>query len=110
MILSDVLGHKVVDSEGTVVGKVVDARFRLEGGGTPSAARLVGLLVSPRSATSFMGYERKAGGPVLVARLLRWIHRGSFLVAWESIAAFHDDRVELRPGYERLDPSLDGAD
>jgi len=111
MILSEVIGLRVLDAHGAAVGRVVDARFRLEGGGTPSTARLVGLIISPRSASSFLGYERRSsGGPALVARLLRWMHRGSFLVSWESIAGFYDDRVELRAGYERLDASLDSTE
>jgi hypothetical protein len=108
MILSDIIGLRVVDPDGDVLGRIVDARFRLEGSGTPSTARLVGIIVSPRSATSFLGYERSSmSRPVVLARILRWMHRGSCLVPWHSIAGFYDDRVELRDGYEQLSSSLD---
>lgn len=108
MILSDLIGSEVRDASGAVLGRVVDARFKLEGSGTPSQARLVGIIVSPRSATSFLGYERNAvTRPVLVARLLRWLHRGSFLVLWGDIARVGTDLVELRPRYERMPSALD---
>lgn len=108
MILSDVLGLPAYDADGTRVGRVVDARFRLEGNGNPSAARLVGLVVSPRSASSFLGYERRSfDRPVLLAALLRWMHRGSFLVEWGQVQRIDDDRVTLRAGFERLDSRLE---
>jgi len=108
MILSDVMGLRVTDPHGVVLGRVVDARFRLEGAESPSSARLVGLIVSPRSAASFLGYERRSmDRPVVIASLLHWMHRGSRLVPWESIAGFYDDRVELRADYESLPSTLD---
>jgi hypothetical protein len=109
MILSDVLGHEVREADGTRVGRVVDARFRLEGSGSPSRARLVGLVVSPRSAASFLGYERTvASRPVIVDRILRALHRGSFLVRWEDVARIESEgRVLLRDGYERMPSELD---
>ncbi|PZQ87635.1 MAG: hypothetical protein DI534_14270 [Leifsonia xyli] len=109
MILSDVLGHEVREVDSTRVGRVIDARFRLEGSGTPSQARLVGFIVSPRSAASFLGYERTvASRPVIVDRILRHLHRGSFLVRWEDVARIESaGRVLLRDGYERLPSELD---
>lgn len=110
MILSDVLGADVVDAEGRRVGRLVDVRFRLEGAGDPSAPRMIGVLVSPRSAIAFLGYERTGfDRPALLAALIQWIHRGSFFVAWPSIASLHPHRVQLRAGYEREDPRLPDA-
>ncbi|MFT4283843.1 MAG: PRC-barrel domain containing protein [Protaetiibacter sp.] len=111
MILSDLLGSEVRDADGLLLGRVIDARFRLEGTTSPSRARLVGIIVSPRSVLSYLGYERTvASRPVILDRLLRWMHRGSFLVLWEDVARIQRERVELRPGYRRepsaLDPEL----
>lgn len=107
MILSDLLGNPVFDDAGTRVGRVVDARFRLEGRTQPAKARMVGLIVSPRSASSFLGYERTAASrPVVIDWFLRWRHRGSFLVAWEDLARVSDTTVVLRRGYERQQPEL----
>lgn len=111
MILSDLIGSEVHDASGAKLGRVVDARFRLEGSGTPSQARLVGVIVSPRSATSFLGYERTGmSRPALVARLLQFMHRGSFLVLWADIARIGTDRVDLRAGFERQPSVLESAD
>lgn len=112
MILSDLIGTPVRDASGRKVGRVADARFRVAGRGTPAKAQLVGLIVSPRSASSYLGYERTAASrPVIIDRLLRWMHRGSFLVAWEDVQRVSDTAVRLRKGYERLDAALpDDAD
>ena len=107
MILSDLLGNPVFDDSGAKVGRVVDARFRLEGRSVPAKARLAGLIVSPRSASSFLGYERTAmSRPVIIDALLRWRHRGSFFVEWDDIAKVSDTTVVLRRGYERLPSEL----
>jgi sporulation protein YlmC with PRC-barrel domain len=112
MILSDILGADVVDDHGEKVGRLVDVRFRLEGRTNPSVPRVTGFIVSPRSAGSFLGYERTGfNRPAVLASLFRWIHRGSFFVAWESVARIDRAivgvaRVTLRPGYHRDDPSL----
>ena len=107
MILSDVIGAEVVDANEQSLGKVIDARFRLEGGGDPSRARLVGIIVSPRGATSYLGYERTvASRPVILDRFLRWLHRGSFLVLWDDV-----QRIGTAPGgaARRIPPGAVGA-
>ncbi|HWM35434.1 MAG TPA: PRC-barrel domain containing protein, partial [Pseudolysinimonas sp.] len=79
MILSDLLGAAAIDSDGGRVGRVIDARFELTGRTTPATATLRGLIVSPRSAASFLGYERTAASrPVIIDHLLSRMHRGSF--------------------------------
>ena len=52
--------------------------------------------MSKRSGT-FFGYEREdAGGPVLVRRFFRWLHRGDEVVPWADVADVGDDRITLR--------------
>jgi sporulation protein YlmC with PRC-barrel domain len=110
MILSDLIRRDVLDPDGERVGRVVDVRFRLEGGEDPSRARVVGIIVSPRSASSFMGYERSTlEHPVILDRLLRFTHRGSFLVPWQDIRRVDDDSVRLRDGYRRFSSTLEGS-
>jgi len=42
--------------------------------------RVLGLVISPRTKSSFLGYERPgATAPVMLAALLRCRHRGTFL-------------------------------
>ena len=111
MILSDVLRSEVVDAAGHRLGRVADVRFRLEGRPSASRARMAGIIVSPRSSASFLGYERASlGRPVILDRLLRFIHRGSFLVEWDDIQRFEDGKVRLRAGYQRRSVTLPGEE
>ncbi|BCW60246.1 PRC-barrel domain-containing protein [Arthrobacter sp. StoSoilB20] len=103
MILNDMLGSDVVDSDGQRLGEVSDVRFAVDAapGQLLSQARMVGIVVSPRTASSFLGFERqRISQPWPVAQLLRWWHRGSFLVLWEDIASMGPREVKLRPGFE----------
>ena len=86
----------------------------LEISGAPAqllaATVVTGLLVSPRTRFSTWGYERRGeDGPVVVARLQRWLHRESFLVAWDDVELVDEGRVVFRAGYARLDPMLPQA-
>jgi hypothetical protein len=105
MILSDVLGSSVIDPEGQRLGFATDARFVLRspaGSDLPSEARLEGLIVSPRTRSAFLGYDRAdVESPALIARYLKWRHRGSFMVLWEDIERIAEGNIELRSGYRR---------
>ena len=112
MLLGDLLDARVLGPGGTVLGYVVDVRFVLDGplDGTLAAPRLHGLLVSPRTGTSFLGYERSGvRSPALIARWLAWRHRGTFLVRWQDVAAVSADAVRLRAGFGRFSADLPGA-
>ena len=112
MILGDLLGTPVLDADGGRLGRVADVRFVLDG--TPhqlmAEPRLLGMVVGPHSAASFLGYERNGlSRPWLLAQLLRWRHRGSFLVLWEDIAVVGANSVRLRPGFTRYNTALQDA-
>jgi len=112
MILSDLLDARVHDAAGRALGFVVDVRLVLDGppDGVLAPPRLHGLLVSPRTGTSFLGYERTdENAPAVLARWFRRRHRGTFLVLWDDVAASGTDEgpgVVLRDGYRRWDPAL----
>ncbi|TPW77491.1 PRC-barrel domain-containing protein [Schumannella soli] len=104
MLLTELLRMRVVEVDGTEVGRVVDARFRIDAQG---GARLVGLIVSPHTRAPFLGYERAAlDEPLVLDRFLRWLHRGSFLVDWPDVRRLDDDGLHLREGYERRPSTL----
>jgi sporulation protein YlmC with PRC-barrel domain len=112
MILGDLLGAKVYDDDGARLGRVADVRFVLDG--VPqqlmAEARLLGLVVSPHSVSSFLGYERTGlRQPWPLPAMLRWRHRGSFLVLWEDIAVIGAEAVRLREGFTAYTPELDGS-
>ena len=126
MILGDLLGARVLDS-GTTLGHVIDVRLAVQiaadpGDRVPDApladrvgrrdavgrAEVVGLLVSPRSGSSFLGFERTGvRSPALIAALVRRRHRGTFLVPWQQVEAIGAGTVTLTAGFDRLDPRLD---
>jgi len=113
MILGDLLDAPVHDGAGRPLGFVVDVRLVLDGPvtGLLAAPRVHALLVSPRTGTSFLGYERTdVRSPALLARFLRWRHRGTFLVDWSDVAVATGDAVTLVDGYRRWSPAYPGRD
>ncbi|OBB01782.1 hypothetical protein A5662_12910 [Mycobacteriaceae bacterium 1482268.1] len=112
MQLSELLGLPVVDAGNHSVGTVVDVRLTVGGDleHDPPTPRVLGLIVSPRTRSSFLGYERTtATAPALLARLLRWRHRGTFLAAWEDVARVGDHGVALRARYTKYSAVLPAA-
>ena len=112
MILSDLLGGDALDADGRRLGAIIDVRLEISGAPAQLLAETVvtGVLVSPRSRFSTWGYERRGeDGPLLIARLQQWLHRGSFLVAWDDVEMVDTGRLVFRAGYERLDPMLPRA-
>lgn len=113
MQLSRFLGLRVIDAAQHPVGTVVDVRLAISGDPEhdPPMPRVLGLVISPRTRSSFLGYERsEANAPVMLAALLRWRHRGTFLAGWDDVARMGSDLVRLRPGYTRFSAVLPSAD
>ena len=82
MHLSELLSLPVVDHDHERVGSVIDVRLTVSGDPAhdPGAPHLAGLLVSPRTTSSYLGYERSdSRRPRPLAALLAWRHRGTFL-------------------------------
>lgn len=109
MFLGDLLGAQVLQ-DGRRVGYLNDVRLfvpdRTEGQqvGTPVVH---GIIVCPRRASSFLGYERSTmTEPRLLAALLAWRTRGSFLVLWGDVQIWNEGGVEIRDGAPRWSPSL----
>ena len=109
MQLSELLELPVRDAAGQQVGTVVDVRLAIDGDldDSPDAPSLFGLIISPHTQSSYLGYERSdARRPKLLAALLRWRHRGTFLALWHDIARVSTESVVLRQGFERYSPVL----
>ena len=106
MRMSELIGAEVRDAESEQVGTVVDVRLHLASEGPDKRPELFGLVVSPHTRSSYLGYERsEARSPALLAALLRWRHRGTFLTLWEDISSLGTS-VTLRRGYRRYDAVL----
>ncbi|HEX9178647.1 MAG TPA: hypothetical protein VF874_22045 [Mycobacterium sp.] len=54
-----------------------------------------------------MGYERSdARRPAMLAALLRWRHRGTFLALWDDVGRVDTKSVSLRAGFHRYSSTL----
>jgi hypothetical protein len=109
MFLGDLLGMPVLQ-DGRQVGFVNDVRLFVpdhtpgQQVGTP---QVYGVVVCPRRASSFVGYERsRMNEPRALAALFGWRTRGSFLVLWTDLLMWAETGVELRPDATRWSPSL----
>lgn len=110
--LSELLGLPVYDSDGTHQGSLIDVRLSVTGdmGDRPDAPKVLGVIVSPHSRSSYLGYERRrVDQPRVLARLLRWRHRGTFLTLWDDIDDVTGDRLTLRNGATKYSPRLKRA-
>lgn len=73
----------------------------------PPTPRVLGLVISPRTGSSYRGFERSgATAPAMLAAISRWRHRGTFLAAWDDVARIGTDLVSLRPNYTRYSAVL----
>ncbi len=109
MQLSELLELPVCDATGQQVGTVVDVRLAIDRDfdDRPDQPKLFGLIISPHTQSSYLGYERSdARRPKLLAALLRWRHRGTFLALWHDITHVSTGSVVLRQGFERYSPVL----
>ncbi|MDQ1530382.1 MAG: hypothetical protein QOE37_487 [Microbacteriaceae bacterium] len=109
MILGDLIGLPVRRADGTKVGTLADVRLVAADAGYEvlGDTRVFGVLVSPHSRGTQLGYERTGlRAPAPIAAFARWHQRGMFLVRWQDIAAIASDGVTLREGHRRFSPEL----
>ncbi|WP_051191765.1 hypothetical protein [Microbacterium luticocti] len=98
MLLSELLDSRVLARGGDELGRVVDVRFRRgpRRSGREGELVLVALIVSPHSRLSFYGYERgRVNRPVVIARLIEFLHRRSRVIPWECVGRVDVDTVRL---------------
>lgn len=104
MQLSDLLGAPVTAQNGQRLGTVTDVRLAVRDDAAPA---LFGLIISPRTRSSYLGYERsEVRRPAVLAALLRWRHRGTFLTLWRDLHAIDDNGIVLRDGFDRYSAVL----
>jgi hypothetical protein len=77
----------------------------------PDIPVLFGLVVSPRTRSSYLGYERSnARRPAVLSAFLRWRHRGTFLTLWDDVGRIDGESLSLRAGFQRYSPTLHDDD
>lgn len=109
MQLSSLLGLRVVDAGSHRLGTVIDVRLVTSGdpADDPPAPRVLGIIVSPNTRSSYLGFERSsATAPAMLAKIARWRHRGTFLAGWEDVALVGPETVRLRRGFTRYSAML----
>jgi hypothetical protein len=105
VIITDLLGPRVFGPD--FLGFVCDVRFSFDTSSIGQPARFYGLIASPHARSSQLGFERSGvRSPWPIAALVRWHHRGSFLVRWGDIERIDVARIQLRQGLERGSPEL----
>jgi len=98
--ISDLLGRRVVDVDGSDVGEVRDVRLVQDGPleGVQAALRLDGLVVGGHGALSVrLGYHRNhVRGPALLRSLFTALERRARYVPWLDVILDDDGPVRLR--------------
>lgn len=111
MILSDLL-TATVSHRGERIGYVTDVRLRMKEDQDSNhcpAAVIHGLIVSPHTRSSSMGFERTGvRSPWPVAAWQRWTHRDSFLIPWSGVAEIQPHNITLRADVTRYSAMLPG--
>jgi sporulation protein YlmC with PRC-barrel domain len=108
MILSELMGLPVMNADGARAGYLIDVRFVVDGAPHQllADARLDGIVISPHTRASYWGYDRNnVNSPVILGKLLAWMHRGTFYVQWRAIERVTSDAVWLRDHREEYEPA-----
>ena len=99
MLASELLGARVLDRDGDVVGRVDDVRVVQDGPlveGFGHGLRVSDLVVGPGGIAVRLGYVRHGvRGPALVRALARALERRGWLVPWDQVADVEPGRVVL---------------
>ena len=89
MLISDLMGTRVVDADDVEVGKVFDVRLVQDGPyqeGFGNALRVDALVIGARSLPERLGYIRGGvRGPAVIRHLASALEGRSFMVAWSDV-------------------------
>jgi hypothetical protein len=100
MRLNDLLGRRVLDAGGDVIGGVADVRLVQDGPMLVSmqrALRVDGLIVVENRVTRLFGYERHVG-PALLRRLMHWRLGEVWYLPWTDVDEITDAAVTITRG------------
>ena len=105
MRLSELIGRRVVDRDGTTLGVITDVRCVKDGPlrGHMHAPRVDQLIVSRRHTGSLLGYDRRAQqGPWLIRAVVRRLHRDAVVVPWSAVETVGADPLRLTVSRDSL--------
>jgi len=102
MRASDLLGARVLTSDGRELGVVTGLRCTLDGPkkrGSLPAPRLDAIVVAHRGVGAALGYQQdEQRGPWPIRAVMRRLHRRDRVLPWSDVAAASDRTVRLRAG------------
>ncbi len=97
----DIIGTRVYDVEGTLLGRVHDVRITPGPSETPDSGKpayvISGLIVGPAAVGTRPGYgQGRMGGPWPVAAIFRRLAGRSIVVDWADVVERSEDEYRLR--------------
>jgi sporulation protein YlmC with PRC-barrel domain len=99
--LNELLQMPVRGPDDVPLGRVLDVRLEHETVEPGERIRVIGLVVGRGRPGSYLGYDRRrAMGPWLIGRLVRWLHRHSAYAALDDVEA-----LDWGAGVIRVDPN-----
>jgi sporulation protein YlmC with PRC-barrel domain len=105
--LSDLLGARVITTEGRDIGHVNDVRLAPDQAVRGMRAELFveGLVISDRHAGSMLGYDRRAEqAPWLVRVVVRQLHRNAHYLPWTAVQSVSWDEHRVIVDAAALEP------
>jgi len=110
----ELIGRRVVDSDGQDIGRAHDIRLEAgatprDGSGTP-AYGICALIVGPVAIFQRFGYgRREMAGPWPLTYLFRALARRSLVVPWSEVEELQADRITIACRRDQLDTVHDVA-
>ena len=105
--VSALMGCRVVTANGQVVGVVKDVRLAPTRvvSGLSAELTVIGLVVSKRHTGALLGYDRRQSqGPWMVRVAVRWLHRDSGYLPWDSVEHMDWRRRVVQVAGDNLEP------
>jgi len=104
-LAGDLLGAEVIGPADETLGNVLDLRLAPSGDASDPSLVLTDVLVGRGRPGSYLGYDRSGEqGPLLVSRIVRWLHRDSGMVPADDIVDidWERGRLHVRAGLRPL--------
>lgn len=103
----DIIGARVYDADGRVVGRVHDIRITPGKHALPDAGEpayvITGLVVGPAAVGTRLGYGHgRMAGPWPITSIFRWLAGRSVVVDWSDVVEHGEDEYRLRKRADEL--------
>lgn len=108
----DLIGARLYDAEGRLIGRVHDIRITPSAHETPDTGTpayvITGLVVGPVAVGARLGYgSRQMSGPWPITAIFRRLARRSRVVDWADVVEHGEDEIHIRRRAAELQSRLD---